>query len=299
VGETVYGIGVPVRHANLSVLVIHSTARDESDFLTLDEGLTAGSVAVTEEASAQVNQLCIENRSERPLYVQVGDRLKGGQQDRIVGQSFVVPAKSGRQPIRSFCVEPHRWHAQGGDMAFAAAITSAAAPENVRAAALQVNQGAVWEHVAEEKKRACDTLAAPNATSTLNETLDSEEVQKAARPYQDALGSALQGENDAVGVAFALDGKVVEVDVYPGTVLLRKLYPRLLASVAFQAASSKAPAAGAVAAQDVKRFIEDGAASSTRQEKILGNDCDVIDYDGKIEARTSCGKEHFMSVMKK
>src|SRR6516165_642845 len=67
----------PHVHDNLTVWLIHSDDRDERDFLTLDEGLAQGLVAVSEQASAQVNQLLIENLSDRPLFLQEGDRVRG------------------------------------------------------------------------------------------------------------------------------------------------------------------------------------------------------------------------------
>ena len=36
--------------------------------------------------------------------------MKGGRQDRTLGVDFVLPAKSGRVPVPSFCVESGRWH---------------------------------------------------------------------------------------------------------------------------------------------------------------------------------------------
>src|SRR5581483_6437350 len=53
----------PFRHKNLSVFVLHSEVRDETDFLTLDDGLRDGSVEVSETPEQQVNELLIENRS--------------------------------------------------------------------------------------------------------------------------------------------------------------------------------------------------------------------------------------------
>ena len=53
----------------------------------------------------------IENLSEAlDLYVQAGDVVKGGRRDRTLGVDFVLPAKSGRVSVPSFCVESGRWH---------------------------------------------------------------------------------------------------------------------------------------------------------------------------------------------
>ena len=45
--------------------------------------------------------------------MQSGDIVKGGQQDRVLTVSLMLPPKSGRIPIASFCVEQGRWPARG------------------------------------------------------------------------------------------------------------------------------------------------------------------------------------------
>ncbi len=47
--------------------------------------------------------------------IQAGDVVKGGRQDRTIGVGFVLPAKSGRVPIPSFCVEIGRWHRRAAE----------------------------------------------------------------------------------------------------------------------------------------------------------------------------------------
>ncbi|HZV02238.1 MAG TPA: DUF6569 family protein, partial [Planctomycetota bacterium] len=253
-------------------------------------------VVISEKASAQVNELEIENTSSKPLYVQVGDRLKGGRQDRIVGLSFVVPPHSGKQPVRSFCVEHDRWHAITS-VRFGSTENGALAPQNVRASAMSGDQGEVWKGVAAQKSQASASLGAPNTNSSLNETLDSDAAKKASQTYVDALAGALQGTDDAVGIAFAVNGEVTEVDIYPGRSLLAKLYPRLLASYAYQAATTKKDAASAaVTVADVIRFLDDGDARSRRHDQVSGNECDIVDFDKKIMSRDAYDGHVIMNV---
>jgi len=76
-------------------------------FAPLDEAQDQKCVTVHE--TGNVGQLEIENLSETlDLYVQAGDVVKGGRQNRTIGVDFVLPAKSGRVPVPSFCVESGR-----------------------------------------------------------------------------------------------------------------------------------------------------------------------------------------------
>jgi hypothetical protein len=284
----------PFVHANLAVFVLASDARDDTDYLTLDEGLKDGSVVVSEKASQQVNELEIENRSGRPLFVQTGDRLVGGKQDRIVGSSFVVPPNSGSQPVHSFCVEHGRW--SGRSMRFGRAGNLALATQSVRVAALGDDQGAVWKEVAAQKSAANKFLGAPDTNSSLTETLDSPEVKMASDEYVLALEHVLDDKPDAVGVAFALNGKVLEVDTYPGRPLVAKLYPKLLASYALQAALRAKDPTSAVACAQVERFVREGEVLRTRR---LADGVGVLEYQEKIESDADCNGKRAVTIIAK
>lgn len=43
-----------------------------------------------------VNELSVENRSHKDIYVQSGDIVKGGQQDRVLAVDLIVPPRSGK-----------------------------------------------------------------------------------------------------------------------------------------------------------------------------------------------------------
>src|SRR5438093_7460880 len=85
----------PYRHENMALFLVHAENQDERDFLTLDEGLRKGLVKVTELEQERVGELHVDNQSDRPLYLQEGERLYGGKQDRTIAVSMVLPPKSG------------------------------------------------------------------------------------------------------------------------------------------------------------------------------------------------------------
>ena len=104
-------ISGPVVHENLSVYFLHGTSAPGPVPLTLKEALAAGRVNVHE--TGNVNELTIENTGSQEVFVQAGDIVKGGQQDRVLTVSFVVAPNSGKVPIGAFCVEQGRWSARG------------------------------------------------------------------------------------------------------------------------------------------------------------------------------------------
>jgi hypothetical protein len=108
-----YHLSGPYTHDNLSIFLLHDADRLKGKtFLTLQEALEQGKVIVHE--TGNVNELVIENVStDVEVFVQSGDIVKGGQQDRLIACDLMVPPRSGKMPVASFCVEAQRWTQRG------------------------------------------------------------------------------------------------------------------------------------------------------------------------------------------
>src|SRR5262245_16449469 len=102
VADLKVSLSAPFVHEHLTVLLILARDHDKREFLTLDRGLDQKLVAVTEMEREQVSALLIENKSDQPLFLQEGDRIQGGKQDRIIVTSLVIPPKSGKMPLPTF-----------------------------------------------------------------------------------------------------------------------------------------------------------------------------------------------------
>ena len=267
-------ISGPYIHKNLAVYLIHADKRDDREFLTLNEGLKSGKVKVSEMKNEQVSRLMIENTSDKPLFLQEGDRVTGGKQDRTIYSSLVIAPKSGKQSIPSFCIEQSRWTLGAKGKAFGANANIGYASNNVRQAAkLFKSQGKVWEKVAEQKDALRKQIDIPKTTSSLNEAIDSKKIVASTKGYKGKLGDVLAKHGDVVGVAFALDGELSEINVFPGNPLVKKVYPRLLETYAVDAAISKkvdkktkAPTAAAIKAMMKSQLV----SKAERDEKLDG-----------------------------
>src|SRR5215510_4298318 len=122
-----YRISGPYIHKNLTIFLVHGNDLIAGhDFLTLQEALAQKQVIVYE--TKDVNELAIRNLSDQDVYVQSGDIVRGGDQDRMISTDFIVPPKSGKMPIAAFCVESGRWSRRGneGNGSFATSDNSAA-----------------------------------------------------------------------------------------------------------------------------------------------------------------------------
>src|SRR6186997_3010164 len=110
-----YRISSPYTHKNLTIFLIHGKDQNsKGNVMTLQEAMERKLFVVYE--TSEVNELEVENLSkELDVFIQSGDIVKGGKQDRVLAVSIIIPARSGRVKIEAFCVESERWTKRGGE----------------------------------------------------------------------------------------------------------------------------------------------------------------------------------------
>ena len=104
-------ISAPLAHENLAVYLVRGSSIAGPTPATLEEALAKGSVIVHE--TGNVRELRIENTGAEPVFIQFGDLVKGGQQDRVLTTSLLIPPHSGKIAIGAYCVEQGRWNSRG------------------------------------------------------------------------------------------------------------------------------------------------------------------------------------------
>ena len=161
----------PYTHENLTLYLVHGPDKVKGDYLTLDEALASKKVIVHE--TGNVNELAIENKSDQTVYVQSGDIVKGGRQDRTIGVDMVLAPHSKKTPIASFCVEHGRWTGRGGGESaalFSSASDAIAGPKMKLAANASYKggeQGKVWEEVAKSQQKLAANVAPAAAAASV------------------------------------------------------------------------------------------------------------------------------------
>ena len=277
-----YKISGPYTHKNLSIFLLHgkeSAAAAEARasgkiFLTLSEAITQKKVVVYETKT--VNTLTIENLSNDEVFVQSGDIVKGGQQDRMLAVDLILPARSGKVSIEAFCVEQGRWSKRGTETVtqFHSANDRAATRELKLAAKRSKSQGEVWAKVAEAQAKLASNVGAPvtsqQSASSLQLTLENERVRATTEEYVKALEGIVSKHPDAIGYAFAINGQVNSADVYASPALFAKLWPGLLKASAVEAvAELKAgKPESAARAEDVSSFIEESESGAADDKDV-------------------------------
>ena len=229
----------PYTHDNLAIYLVHGQDRVQKKYLTLTEAIEQRKVVIYETSS--VNMLQIENRSGEDVYIQSGEIVKGGKQDRVLKDDIIIPTGSGKVDISAFCVEHGRWTRRGGEsaQAFDKSVNSVATPAMKRAVRDEASQTKVWARVAEQQASLGGNLGAPvkapASESSYQLTLETSKVRETAEGFKKALAAVASQHADALGYVMAVNGKVTGADVYATHALFLKLWPKMLDAAAVEA----------------------------------------------------------------
>jgi len=285
----------PIVHENLAIYLIHGKSAAGAVPLTLDEALAKRVVKVHE--TGNVNQLQVENLGNEEVFIQSGDIVKGGQQDRVLSVSLMLPPKSGRIAIGSFCVEQGRWTARGREDVKTFATASAVVPSREAKIAMKAplapaepgelgnrvrsyvgsetggRQQEVWAKVRKVQDGLSNNLGvtvnAPASQSSLQLALENEKLKDAQAAYLAALRGAAEKDDDVVGYVFAVNGKLNSAEVYPSNGLFRKMWPKLLQASVTEAIGQKNAGGETTPTAEVASAFLDEARQGTASEKVL------------------------------
>jgi hypothetical protein len=273
-------ISGPFVTANLSVFLLHaSDCLPLSNFLTLEEALEKEHVVL--EETGNVSQLKIKNVGDEVVFIQSGDIVKGGKQDRTLQFDMILPAHSDFVPINSFCVERGRWRKRGNeDVTHFHASNHYLASKPLRMAAKYANsQHEVWNAVSEMQDHSAMNAHVPlsavqsdESPSSLQLTLDNETIKTATEAYINDLSAVADSANDVVGYAFAINGQVNSIDVYSCNSLFKKMWPKLIHAAAVEAFSELKEGEAFVPATcvDVQACMDDAGKFQAKEQAISG-----------------------------
>jgi hypothetical protein len=381
-------ISDPVQYENLTIFLIRGKVRVKpGSLLTVQEAMEQHKAVVHE--IEQVSKLQVENVSpDSDVFIQSGDIVKGGKQDRLITFDLLLSPQSGKVAVASRCVEQGRWTQRGKEAAahfnsstrqlptkmlkvyggnyngfnnygFNNAINNgnlnnatngnntanngssssngsngysninnnsnngnngcAGLPLNnnfntngynnynsrgysnsanfgnsnsnnnstIRSVTLnngnngfnngQVSeQQGVWQEVGEVQKKLAARLRtevkSDASGSSLQLTLEHPKVQEAVGEYIQHLAGIVTDQDDVIGYAFAINGRVNSIEVYANAELFKKLWPKLLKANALEAFIEQEdgkdlPSAGTA---EVKAVLKDAEEGQVFEKDVSG-----------------------------
>lgn len=229
-------IGAAAHFRNLTLFPLLRTepTAPEPDYLLAEEAIARGLARVTElNGGGSVPELRFENRAERPVLLLDGEELIGAKQNRVLNLTILAPAKQ-TIVIPVSCVEAGRWHMETAEFKPAPHVMYSRA-RGVRAAHVtaamrmsgtrQSDQSAVWAEL--EQKAARMETASPTQAMSAIYAQHSISVEEYVR--------ALPWGKRQAGVAFAIGGQPLGLDLFDHPATMRRLLPKLVRSYALDA----------------------------------------------------------------
>ncbi len=235
----------PVKYGHLDLYLI--TGKTSSSHIkslkTLKESL-ADKTGVVKE-TGDVNQLAVQNKSKKlDLFINAGDIVKGGKQDRTLAYDLWVPSNT-EAALPSFCVEHDRWSKRGNEEVASFASNSYLLSSRSLRIASTVNntQGEVWKEVSklqEKLNSKLDTeVYGAASASSLQLSLENEELQEKIKEYEKAFAS-FGKDKEAIGFVFAINGELFGADYYIDPALFSRMREKLLTAAIVEAVSEQA-----------------------------------------------------------
>jgi hypothetical protein len=236
-----YTFSGPYTYQNLTIFLVHGKdTLPTKKMLTLAEALEQKKLVVHE--TKNVNELSVENvAADVDVFIQSGDIVKGGQQDRVLGYDLIVSAKSGKVPIPSFCVEQGRWSKRGQEDPgkFDSSGFNANGKEFKKAVNFARKQDEVWAQVkaAQMKlaKNVGQSVQSKDSGTSLQLTLEDKKLLEKLDNYTKELSKIAEGKKDVLGYVVAVNGQIDGADIYGANVLFEKSWARLLKGCATDA----------------------------------------------------------------
>jgi len=236
-----YEISGPYSYKNLSIFLVHGKDKIKAGkILTLEEALEQKKIVVHE--TSNVSELEVENTSDNiTIYIQSGDIVKGGKQDRVMRYDVIVPPKTKPIQVASYCVESGRWSRRGdeNDRKFASSQKMLVSKKAKLAAKHTGSQQEMWDEVAKDQEKLGTNLntsvKARQSESSLQLTLENKKLKEETARYVKHLEKITKNRKNTLGFVFALNNEINSADIYASHTLFKKLWPKLLESCAVEA----------------------------------------------------------------
>ena len=243
----------PVAVANLAVFLVQlprsrtNTTRRRggvpppAEFLCLEQARAAGEVVISETGITE--RVRLENHSRRDLFLQAGEVLRGGNQDRAVAGDLIIPAPR-HEPescmVPTFCAEPERSTPMRGWTPDLFTLFDQCCPGCKLKRELRLGtQEDVWREITAMRDTVFDLVShggtrgtPPHSLWSLVEVL---EAQGWLNPYINTLLPLIEANPEATGAVFVLSGKFNSAELYATPALFRQMWPKLLYGLSVEA----------------------------------------------------------------
>jgi hypothetical protein len=221
-----------IRHENLQIHFL-SGPSVAPDYLTLAEGCRQEIVDIFE--TGRVGRLTVLNKSpDRPLFIQLGELLKGGLQDRTIATDLVLDPGEKFDGVTAYCVEQARWSKRQAEdhTKFVSTQEFVATKPLRKSVERREDQSAVWAAVYSAQSEMASAVPgyqeSQASPSSYKLSLEDAALQRNVEEWFHAISERSPLDKKAVGIAVTINGRLEKVDWYGHAQTFHRLWPGLL-----------------------------------------------------------------------
>jgi hypothetical protein len=222
-------VGWPLQCGAAQVFPLFVAAESNLAYVLSDEAVAQGMVTVQEVSESGVIQnLLVDNGGDQPVLFLEGTEIRGGKQARVLNTSVLVAG--GRTVIPVTCVERKRWKLTSPNMA-----VGSHCPPSLRfllKGKHSAAQVAMWKAICRKHQ----AMGVRSTTHNLSDALD------CRRGEMEELRAKLPCPEGPSGIAVALSGQVVCVDLFDKSKTCQEVWERFVEGVVLDALEKPAGA---------------------------------------------------------
>lgn len=268
------GRALEFRNLTLFPLLRRSVTPADLDYLLLEDGIAHGKVRITElHGGGSIPELHLENSAELPILLLDGEELVGAKQNRILNLTILAPAKN-TTVIPVSCVEAGRWSMLSPDLKTVDHVMYSSGraqclsdvTESIRSNRSRFSdQGRVWRDIAGKASR----LKAKSPTGAMSA------IYERHKNSVEEFTRAFAWQNRQAGVAFAISGQLLGLELFDQPEVMRRFFPKLVRSYALDALDAAPESNGTASSEGLRRLLAQVGEAQSFSEEALGLGKDV------------------------
>lgn len=223
--------------------------------------------------NADVKVLEMRNMSKEAIIIQSGEIITGGKQDRIIGQTMIIPPDKQRYYVSVYCVEKNRWDKRAKPFNY-----YRTADMSVRKAAdVSRKQHLVWEVIDNEFK-----LSGKNSpTAAYKDILSQKQFLDEDSLYVKFFKEKLAQTDSSFAGFIAITGnQIIGTDLYSTKEMAMEAFENTLRS--YSATAIVVGDVPEVKKEEVQKFMTPILSDNKTRNEFLKNRGRVYMYQGKI-----------------
>jgi len=247
-----------IRHENLEIHFLIGPSIPP-DYLTLAEGCSQQLAQVFE--TGRVGRLAVLNKStDRPLFIQAGELLKGGLQDRTIATDLVLDPGEKYDALPTYCVERARWSKREAEdhTKFTPTQEFVSTKPLRKSVERRADQGEVWAAVSKAQLDMASAVPGYQestvSASSYKISLEDAALQKNVEDWFHAIHERSPLDEKTVGAAVTINGQLEKIDWYGHAQMFQRLWPGLLRAAILEALLEKEPDTKSPRPLDETRF---------------------------------------------